>query len=286
VLRIILIFFLGSLSTTCQHVSSISQAEGINPSQSNYWQLITSRFRSDTKEIRLTYANDIARKKFTDNLSSFDDGAKFLKVSFLAADDPDFTSSKMPGHKTRTQIMVKDRKMYTSTDGWGYYIYDANNLPMPNLNNNYQMACATCHRTVSHRDHVFSVPMDDSFLGQQKGGESQHIFNKVNIKRLPPELQKVISQKFDSAHILVSPLNHSYFLGTLDEVRPMLIKKAYMTHGPVVFLADDLKTYSMILPDSSYQGCPESQMPYKAISFSSERINNKLILDNFCQAHE
>ncbi|MCS7196612.1 MAG: cytochrome P460 family protein [Aquificaceae bacterium] len=58
------------------------------------------------------------------------------------------------GAKRIEAFMVKDRKKYSSTDGWGYFGYDGKGN---NLVKDMAKDCHSCHAQVKDRDFVFSV---------------------------------------------------------------------------------------------------------------------------------
>lgn len=58
------------------------------------------------------------------------------------------------GQKRLEAFMVKNSKKYSSTDGWGYYAYDAQGNPIVK---DMKADCHNCHSQVSEQDFVFSV---------------------------------------------------------------------------------------------------------------------------------
>ncbi len=89
------------------------------------WPLITVRYRTDTTEMRFTYANPIADTVLKTGGTDYPDGAVFAKIGLMTADDPEFVSSKVPSGAKRFQFMVRDKVKYAATGGWGYAVFGA-----------------------------------------------------------------------------------------------------------------------------------------------------------------
>jgi hypothetical protein len=81
------------------------------------WKFVTSRYRKDTGEFRVVYANPLAWKTLVSNGKEFPDGAMFAKIGYGLADDPIFPSSLVPDKIRRYQFMVRDHRKYKDTDG-------------------------------------------------------------------------------------------------------------------------------------------------------------------------
>src|SRR5665647_995558 len=60
------------------------------------WSLVTIRFRKDTGEMRLTYANELAMQTLLSKSTNYPDGAVFAKTGIHTASDPQFASSLIP----------------------------------------------------------------------------------------------------------------------------------------------------------------------------------------------
>ena len=122
------------------------------------WHFVTVRFRKDTGEMRLTYANDIAWKALLAGGRQYPDGAVFGKIGLLTRDDPSFTSSAVPVGARRYQLMVRDAKKWQETNGWGYALFDGAGKAVAEDQDIASMACYACHALVPERGDVFSEP--------------------------------------------------------------------------------------------------------------------------------
>lgn len=126
------------------------------------WRLVTVRFRRDNGEQRFVFANAAATRAMRRKSPTYPDGAMFGKVAFEIGDDPSFPNSEEPRRFTRIQLMRKDSKLYSQSDGWGYAVLLAGSGVPYKEERSTVTACHTCHRLVPERDFVFSSP---SFMG-------------------------------------------------------------------------------------------------------------------------
>lgn len=120
---------------------------------------MTVRYRTDSKELRFTYANDLAWKQMNSSQPTYTDGAIFAKVGIIAEKDP-ASSSEVPSGAKRFQFMVRDRKKYRTTNGWGYALFDDKGKVFNEDIKQKTLACAACHNMVPERDFVFSTAMN------------------------------------------------------------------------------------------------------------------------------
>jgi hypothetical protein len=127
------------------------------------WPLVTSRYRTERREIILTYANDLAWQSMMNRASTYPDGAMFAKVIMSSKTDEAFPSSYEPDALERFQFMLKDSKRFKEMNGWGYGLkgmeasLPPNNLVTHQISSSSDIeACHACHTLVSHRDFIFS----------------------------------------------------------------------------------------------------------------------------------
>ncbi|HVK60456.1 MAG TPA: cytochrome P460 family protein [Bdellovibrionales bacterium] len=194
------------------------------------WRLVTVRYREDSKELRFTYANDIAWKAMFSLTPNYPDGAMFAKTAILTENDPSFTSSRTPSASVRYQFMLRNKKKYKETEGWGYALFNADGKLFKDDVKVATQACAACHRIVPERDYVFSRPFQKEFYAQT-GHSSFPSGNNTSIKFLPREKKyfaKSVQEYLLNANVesLEGPLKDNAFSGTLDEVVPLLLERA------------------------------------------------------------
>jgi hypothetical protein len=218
------------------------------------WHLVTVRYRTDSKEMRLTYANEIAMKAMKELKPQYPDGAIFAKIGLMTEDDPSFVSSKVPSGARRVQYMVRDKKKYASTDGWGYALFDANgNVFLDESIEKKTTACAACHRLVPERDYVFSREM---FLGTQSLNSALKLESPTEAEKVPfkgtlirdlPSSVRALAKGYDYVLALQGEIQKNAFSGTLDEVVPFLIDKSHQKLVPSALVIDD-RNFTFVTP--------------------------------------
>lgn len=237
------------------------------------WQLVTVRYREDSGELRFIYANEIAYKAMQSFTPVYPDGAVFGKIGLITEDDPSFPSSKIPAGSKRYQFMVKDKKKYASTDGWGYALFNSEGQLFDEDPKAKTQACVACHRLVPERDFVFARQMvlgvnkfgsakgpgtktsDPSALARSKNLEEQQPieFEQASRRSMSAEIQKQLG-KHDIAYLVKGEIQRSAFSGTLDEIVPTLIKKAMLHHGPALLVANN-NNFTAVVPMTNGVPC-------------------------------
>ncbi len=222
------------------------------------WHLVTSRYRKDTSEMRLTWANDIAWKALLEKSADYPDGAVFAKIGMMTEDDPDFTSSAVPSGVKRYQFMVRDRKKFPDTQGWGYAIFNGSghNMSKPEDHDIDSRACSACHEMVPQRGYVFSQPMSLALntaapiLSEATGNIT---FTTIDAVKLRADVQKHLPADTKQVRRVHGPFEKHVFVGTMGEIRPVLIKEAIRTRHPALLISDDSPLFSLsyINPDKT-----------------------------------
>jgi hypothetical protein len=218
------------------------------------WPLVTVRFREDTREMRLTYANDLAWKALLKGVDDYPDGAVFAKVGITTEDDPSFISSKVPSGAKRFQLMVRDRKKHLDTAGWGYALFDQSGRTFDEDPAVKTMACHACHAIVPERGYVFSQPMvldvgRASAMTAIVAGAipSQRVaFDVLDARNLPAKLAAWLPAGAEKIRTVTGPLRDNLFQGTLDEIRPTLMEEAKASGLPAALISRDGKRFSMV----------------------------------------
>ena len=246
------------------------------------WHLVTVRFRTDSKELRFTYANELAWKQMNSSEPVYSDGAIFAKVGMITEKDPAFSSSEVPSGAKRFQFMVKNEKKYKTTNGWGYALFDDKGKIFNEDLKQKTLACAACHNLVPERNFVFSRPMNLNFGSNfldlahepMSGGL---IFEQKPKESFPLSFQKNMNKEATSVSSLEGNLKKNYFSGTLDEVIPLLLENA-KKQRQTSSLYIDQQNYSIVKPEVEMGSCPESQISYKVIiSFKGSKVREASI---------
>lgn len=246
------------------------------------WELVTIRFRKDTGEMRLTYGNKLAIETLKKGSTQYPDGAVFAKTGIHTSSDPQFISSVVPKGIRRFQYMVKDKKKYAATGGWGYALFDANGKTFPEDPKATQDACYACHTIVENRGDVFSEPFDfvkdTKFPSHAQKPSMQINFEWKDTKSLPENISSFIPStiaKIRSVENLL--LRKKLFQGTLDEMKPILEAESKKSKTPVIFMSHDNQRFVIVIPKTS-----EECMEMGSYEIISTDINNKPITEKFC----
>ena len=225
------------------------------------WHLVTSRFRKDTGEMRLTYANDLAWKALQAKSADYPDGAVFAKIGMMTEEDPDFTSSAVPSGAKRYQLMVRNHKKHPETHGWGYAIFTPTGQATfkPEDQRIESLACNACHEMVPQRGYVFSQPMVLA-VGQVSphavaSEPSQISFTSVDTATLRDDVKKLVPAVFKQVRRVHGPFEKHVFVGTMGEIRHVLIKEAIRTNHPAALISDDTAMFSLTYIDTDKPAC-------------------------------
>ena len=239
------------------------------PDFAEKWNLVTVRYRTDTSEMRLTYANKLAYESLLKNTTDYPDGSVFAKIGITTVVDDAFPSSSVPGGSRRFQFMVRNKKKFAKTDGCGYAIFAPTGTRLGEDSAATSAACAACHRIVPQRGYVFSQPWklntQTRAIAQTSFQGSQRIpkvgFKTLDISELPATLRAQLPQQQKTVQVLEHEIARNFFQGTLDEVRPMLIQHAVQTRQPSLLWTNDRKVFSAIWVERSGVSCQSDGKP-------------------------
>lgn len=219
------------------------------------WKMISVRYRKDTNEMRFVYANDKAWSVLQKGAIDYPDGAIFAKIGAAGTEDPKFKSSLVPHGAVRYQFMIKDKKKFADTGGWGYGLFDANGKLFPGKISDQSFACYACHKIVPERGQVFSQPMKLSpFTATEPifaAGTSQiettpFNFKKIAVKELPEKAKILFPKEFKEIYLIEGDLRKYLFDGTLQEIIPTLMDQWRKTKIPTALFSEDFTRYSLL----------------------------------------
>lgn len=215
------------------------------------WRLVTVRYRKDSEEMRIVYANEKAWKALKAGGKKYPDGAIFAKIGLKTAADPTFVSSVVPSGSKRIQYMVRNEKRHASTDGWGYALFDSDGKTFPGEPKAAQIACHTCHQIVSDKAFVFSEIAAISLRGGQ--GSMQAVmpkldFEELDRKAMPKNIRDLIPENFEKLSSIKGALRKNIFPGTVDEIRVYLAQEAAVKKRPAILFTEDASAYSLVYP--------------------------------------
>jgi hypothetical protein len=248
------------------------------------WEIVTIRFRKDTGEMRITYANPIAMKALKEGKTDYPEGSVFAKTGIHTGVDPQFISSVVPKGIRRYQLMVKNRKLYSSTHGWGYALFDPEGKTFNEDPKITQDACFACHTIVENRGDVFSQHFSTTkyvkpiFTQDEKKVNAITYLTKsvsslpVNIKNLVPSWAKEVRW------VEVEIMRKHVFQGTLDEMKPLLEHESMKSKLPAVFASQDEKRFVIVYPGKSDECMETTLMTTVMTDQKGQPLTNKFCL--------
>ncbi len=232
------------------------------------WKFVTVRYRGDTGEQRFTWGNDLAIKALEAGSTDYPDGAVFAKIGFATEKDPSFESSMVPSGAKRYQFMVRDKKKYASTGGWGYALFDGAKLTNDGDPKTQAMACYACHQLVPERGEVFSQPLKISSFAAKVPPPAEnkevHVsavrFETVPLRKLPEFVRRSLPEKSRSIRSVKGELRNNVFRGTIDEIRPSLVEEVKRTGLPAALVALSDSQFAAVYPDPNRKDCKKKSL--------------------------
>jgi hypothetical protein len=238
------------------------------------WQQVTVRFRTDSGEMRFIFANKIAYRALISHVTDYPDGAVFAKIGVMTQDDPEFTSSKVPSGARRIQFMLRAKKKYAATGGWGYALLapDGHRLNRTVTPENQAQACDVCHQLVKDsRGEVFAQPFtllpDGAALAAKQNASinPQASFQDHTAAGLPEAVRSVLPPHTNTVRFIEGAMRDHVFSGTENEIQPVLIKESVRSGQPAMLLATDNNQFALVYRASAPQdvSCQKPQVPMK-----------------------
>jgi hypothetical protein len=131
------------------------------------WQVIS--ISQDPPMIAAILGNPVMIKAYSDgapgNGKPFPDGAKMAKIHWNPKKMETFPAATVPGTQHDVDFMVKDKRRFADSGGWGYAVFDYDTASdtfapgtlagKPPQGNDAKCGFA-CHTMVKTRDYVFT----------------------------------------------------------------------------------------------------------------------------------
>jgi hypothetical protein len=250
------------------------------------WKFVTVRYRKDTKELRMVYANPIAWKALSSGSTNYPKGSVFGKIAFVTEEDPDFVSSEVPAGTRRFQFMVRDQKKFKDTDGWGYMLFDSNGKTFPEDPKVQSIACAACHKIVeSSKGSVFSQVMDISPLKKHIKTNvkvnNKFSFETLTLDKFSKDVIKFLPPATKELRSMVSSLKTNLFQGTLDEIKPELIKEALRSKLPTILYSETSNRFSLIYFNQDSSACLGATQ-HALVAITTQEAPKAPLIQPFC----
>jgi Haem-binding domain/Cytochrome P460 len=128
------------------------------PSDYKNWKPISSTERFDNNTIRQILGNDVAIKAIAENqINPWPDGATFAKIAWF--EQVDDKGAIKPGAFFQVEFMIRDKKKYADTLGWGWARWRGADLKPYGKDEHFVDECVGCHRPLAETNYVFTEPM-------------------------------------------------------------------------------------------------------------------------------
>lgn len=127
-------------------------------------KFVAPSYRTDKNEIRVILANDTMINAYKSGIpgngKTFPDGSVIVKIGYSAMKDPNMEDALVPDKLKRVEFIIKNRKRFPSTSGWGYarFLYDSATGKWSPYGKDASFAqeCYSCHAGVDKQDYIFT----------------------------------------------------------------------------------------------------------------------------------
>ncbi|MHA6697151.1 cytochrome P460 family protein [Chryseobacterium sp. A321] len=121
------------------------------------WKVISTTDRFDNGTMRIIYGNDIAIEAIRNQtINPWPDGSILAKVAWK--EQMDGEGNINTGEFLQVEYMIKDKKKYADTKGWGWARWRGKELKPYGESASFAKECVSCHIPVKSNDYVFTVP--------------------------------------------------------------------------------------------------------------------------------
>jgi hypothetical protein len=128
------------------------------PSDYKNWKAISTTDRVDNGTMRVILGNDTAVKAIAEtHINPWPDGTTFAKIAWFARGDGQ--GQVQPGAFVQVEFMIRDRKKYAATKGWGWARWRGAGLTPYGKDAGFSEECVGCHTPVRDNDYVFTPPI-------------------------------------------------------------------------------------------------------------------------------
>jgi mono/diheme cytochrome c family protein len=122
------------------------------------WQPISTSDRFESGTMRVIFGNDIAVKAAEKGQTRpWPNGARLAKALWTQLVDT--AGNTRTGAFVQVDLMIKDKKKYASTGGWGFARFKTLDLKPYGKTALFATECIDCHRPMKDNDFVFTVPV-------------------------------------------------------------------------------------------------------------------------------
>ena len=131
------------------------------------WQVVAPSQTDAANVMRVILANPVMMKAYREGIPGngkpFPNGSKIAKIEWQPRKITDApfsakTPDTVPGALTEVELIEKDAKRFSDTNGWGYAVfkYDAASDTFSPEGNDAKCG-ATCHKLAAAKDYIFTA---------------------------------------------------------------------------------------------------------------------------------
>jgi len=259
------------------------------------FKFVATHFRDDKNELRLIYGNSKALQGFKTKSNNFEDGSIFYKVVYKTDKDPSFQASLRPQQQPfARQIMLRNKKKFKDTNGWGYAVFSDDGKTLPGDPDKTLATCYACHSIVGERNDVFSRPLetivpndkvhDEHFSltptpKEIKATNKLFKFRTGTPSEIPSDIIANIP-KSNSYNIMIGEMLKQEFPGFMAEVNSFLMNETLKNGFPSVAFKkfNDQLIYSYSFIDSNDKSCKNGQVLMRLGFGNSNDFQTKSLL--------
>jgi len=124
------------------------------------WRVIAVSHRTDNNSLRIILGNDraIAATR-SGQTNPWPDGATLAKLVFKDATHGSWKAATVPGKFVHAEFMVKGKKRYAATGGWGFARWLGPAQTPYGKDASFAQECYGCHTPMKANDYVFTHPV-------------------------------------------------------------------------------------------------------------------------------
>lgn len=124
------------------------------------WRLVSMSHRTDNNTLRVILGNDAAVvASRSPGKRYWPDGAVLAKLVWKEASHAEWTAAAVPGSFVHVEFMVRDRKRFPFTGGWGFARWVGDDREPFGEDEKFDRECFGCHQQVANTDYVFTRPV-------------------------------------------------------------------------------------------------------------------------------
>jgi mono/diheme cytochrome c family protein len=165
------------------------------------WKPISFTDRGDNNTFRFVLGNDIAvQAARSGHISPWPDGTRFAKIAWQQESGSE--GLIYPGNFVQVELMLKDARRYTSTDGWGWGRWRGADLKPYGKDAGFVNECTGCHMPVRGNDYVYTLPMTTAHVPGEEIVNNQAAALPANLPYQPLDWHAITMYVDPNSHTM------------------------------------------------------------------------------------